>query len=483
MSKLPGILKNSLTYTFFNVLQKAISFFLLPLYTIYLTPSDYGIINVLTSAAALLTFFYTFSIQAASARFHYKYSKNTTLVKKIWGSNLLFIIINSIIWCVLSVLFYKYTIIYLIGEEIDFYPYVIICLINCAIAPIFQYYQVYLQTTQKSKHFALNSFINFVITVFLNITFVVFFKMEALGILYAMLITTILFALYSLWYLKKEVIIIWSGKILKKSLSYSIPLLPHTLSGWLNGMLDRIFINRLINLSSVGLYSISYQFGFLINIIAFGVNQAYSPWFFKNHNTIEGKEKIRIISDLCFIIICCIGFFIAIFSKEVLFFMTDVKYHSAWPVIIILVYANLFDTLYYLYVATLFLDKTKILSIISISISLVNCIINYYFISCFGYIGAAYSYLLTQAVLSYIVYILARKIRPDIKFNGRIHYLELLSSITLITPIIFTIDNDSVVINIALKLLVYMISCLWLIYLNFSTFKKVLNEYIPKKSN
>jgi len=393
MRKLPTIFKNSITYTFFNVLQKAISFFLLPLYTIYLTPSDYGIINVLTSATALLSFFYTFSIQAASARFHYKYRRNINLVKKIWGCNLIFIIINSIIWMILSILFYNYTLIHLIGKDISFTPYVLICFINCAIAPIFQYYQVYLQTTQKAKHFALNGFVNFIVVVFLNITFVVFLKMKALGILYAMLITTIIFSLYSLWYLRKEVILIYSNKILKKSLSYSIPLLPHTLSGWLNGMLDRIFINRIINLTSVGLYSISYQFGFLVNMIAFGVNQAYSPWFFKNHNSAEGIKKIQLISDICIAIICIIGFFIAIFSKEILFLMTDVKYHSAWPAIVILVYANLFDSIYYFYVSTLFLEKTKILSVISISCALLNCFLNILLISYYGYIGAAISLL------------------------------------------------------------------------------------------
>lgn len=87
--RIPSIAQNSAIYIVFNVLQRAINFFLLPLYTIYLTPEDYGTINVLTSTAALLTFLLTFSVQSASSRFHYKYKRSDSIIKTIWGSNLI----------------------------------------------------------------------------------------------------------------------------------------------------------------------------------------------------------------------------------------------------------------------------------------------------------------------------------------------------------------------------------------------------------
>lgn len=480
--KLPKILINSFIYTFFNVIQKAISFFLLPLYTTYLTPDDYGIVNVLTSTTALLTFLYTFSIQAASSRFHYKYNRNMKLVKKIWGANFIFLLLNSFVWVIITICTYNYILIYLIGDDISFMPCVLICLINGSLSPIFLYYQIYLQTSQKAKLFAINNFLYFVLALILNIVLVVFFEMKALGILCSMLTTTIVFSIYAFFYLRKEICLTLSWKIVKRSLQYSIPLIPHSLSGWLDGMLDRIFINRIINLASVGLYSISYQFGMVINMLGFGINQAYTPWFFKNHDSVEGRRKIVDVSDLAIAGLIFIGFFVALFSQEILVLMTAEKYHSVWPTIIILVFANLFDCLYYFYVAVLFLDKTKVLSCISISCSIINCVINYFLISHYGYIGAAFSFLFVQAVKSIIVYYFAKRTRSDIAFHGKKHYLELFIPLVCIFPIIY-IQTESFAFNILLKIIVSIIFLIIVCLLNVKIIKLIVYGNKNKTNN
>lgn len=471
----PRLLQNSIIYTFFNVIQKAIAFFLLPLYTAYLTPEDYGITNVLTTVTALLSYFYTFSIQSASCRFHFSYSKNQLLVKKIWGANFIFTVINSLFWFIISIILYKYSIIYLVGEEIPFYPYVIICLLNCAISPIFFYYQSYLQTTQQAKHFAINNLLYFTFTLLLTISFVVYLKMQALGVILSACIVTIIFSIYACYILRKKIVFNLSSKIISRSLKYSVPLIPHLLSGWLNGMLDRIFINRLINLSSVGLYSIGYQFGLIINMLAFGVNQAYSPWFFNIYNKKEEKYKITIVSDLTIAAISAIGFIIAIFSKEIVTLMTTEKYHDVWPSIIILVYANLINCLYYFYVAILFLQSTKRLSTITISCALINCITNYFLIKFWGYIGAAYSYFFVQFIKTIIIAFQSKKIQPDIIFNYKKHFCEA------IIPLIFILVYLSYPLSTSLKtfflkiiIILFFMSIFYI--LNSKSIKQIMYE-------
>lgn len=480
--RVPKLLVNSFIYTVFNVLQKAISFFLLPLYTIYLTPEDYGITNVLTSSAALLTFLYTFSIQAASTRFNFKYSKNPNLVKKIWGTNFVFILINSTFWVIITILTYHYTLIYLIGNEVEFVPYVLICLLNCALAPVFLYYQIYLQAKQQAKQFAINNFLNFLTSLLLNILFVVFFKLKALGVLLSMLIVTTLFGIYAIYRLYKDVSFCLKPKLLKISLQYSIPMIPHSLSGWLNGMLDRIFINRLVNLSSVGLYSISSQFGLIVNMLGFGINQAYSPWFFKRHGTDEGRKLISNVADLGIAGLSIVGFAISIFSSEILSLMTTSKYHEVWPSVILLVHANLFDCLYYFYVAVLFLDSTRLLSCISISAALLNCIVNYFLISHYGYFGASLSYLIVQILLSVFVFLSASRIRRDIQFRSKKHYAILFLSLFVSFEMNLFVFDDSI-LNLLSKsfLLVVFISIVYLI--NRSVINNLFYVFGLKKNN
>ena len=75
------LLKNSGIYVIVSMLQKCISFFLLPLYTAFLTPADYGILNVVSSISSLLSVFFLLSLNSAGARFYYTYLNDEQYVK------------------------------------------------------------------------------------------------------------------------------------------------------------------------------------------------------------------------------------------------------------------------------------------------------------------------------------------------------------------------------------------------------------------
>ena len=49
MSAKSKVLENSFLYTFSSLLAKAVGFLLLPVYTLFLTPEDYGITNLVNS--------------------------------------------------------------------------------------------------------------------------------------------------------------------------------------------------------------------------------------------------------------------------------------------------------------------------------------------------------------------------------------------------------------------------------------------------
>ena len=79
--QIPKILQNSAIYTIIMVLQKGISFFLMPLYTAFLSPSDYGILGIVSSVSSLMAVFITLGLEAAAASFlgiclHYKRSRS-----------------------------------------------------------------------------------------------------------------------------------------------------------------------------------------------------------------------------------------------------------------------------------------------------------------------------------------------------------------------------------------------------------------------
>lgn len=460
---IPKILTNSFVYTVLGVLQKAINFFLLPLYTIYLTPADYGVINVVMSIASFFSFFFTLSLQGASTRFNFKYADDSEKVRKIWGTNFLAICFNSLLWGILIFLTHRFVLDKISGD-IAFYPYLLIGLLTTLLSPLYLYYQAYLQAKQKALAFSINSLLFLFVTILSTILLVVFLRMEALGVLIANLIVNSIFVIYVIIVFSYKVRLRIDAELLKESLSYSLPLLPHNLSGWVNGMLDRLFINKLVNAASVGLYSIGNQFGFIINTLGLGINQAFVPWFFEKEKSEVGCKQIVHMANIGIGILLIISFSISIFAKEILFLMTSPSYHVAWKIIPVLCYANLFDCFYYFFVAVLFLNKTSHLSYVTFSSAIIGAIINYVFILNLGYMGAAYSLLFVQLVKSIVVLILSLKKRPDIDYKWKIYYSETVFSLVVFFFLNNYIDFQSLweIIGVKILLLLFFVVAVYL---------------------
>lgn len=59
---IPRILRNSGLYSFVSFLQKGAAFFLLPVYTAYLTPEDYGTLSVIQALVSFFLFFFFYRL-------------------------------------------------------------------------------------------------------------------------------------------------------------------------------------------------------------------------------------------------------------------------------------------------------------------------------------------------------------------------------------------------------------------------------------
>ena len=78
----------------------------------------------------------------------------------------------------------------------------------------------------------------------------------------------------------------------KYGLRLSIPLIMHTISLYVLGQSDRIFITKICGQEATGMYSLAYQYAALISLITNALNEAWNPWF---HDTYYEKkyEEIR----------------------------------------------------------------------------------------------------------------------------------------------------------------------------------------------
>ena len=276
MAKKSKVFKNSFLYTFSTLLIRAMSFLLMPVYTLFLTPEDYGVINLISSFIGVATFIVAFSLYSAIGRFYVEYRNDHKKLKRFYGTIITFTIISSTIFSVFFILF-KNIIIKFIFDGIEFFPMIFLALLILTFSSLYTIHQNILKGMQRGKKITILNLIVFITQASLNIIFIVYYKLGSIGMLLATFIINLGYCIYMIFDLKRYNLMEFciDRELLKESLQYSIPLIPHNLSTNIASFISRLFIKSNGSLSSVGLYSVASQFSGLIDVVQVSVNQAF----------------------------------------------------------------------------------------------------------------------------------------------------------------------------------------------------------------
>lgn len=484
------VLMNSGLYSITSIMQRALSFFLLPLYTLYLTPADYGIISLINSLTGVLTLFFTLSLGAAVSRFYYEYKENEDKLRSFWGTIVIFVITNSIVMGLILILL-KDVILMPFVKGIGFYPYIFIAILTVIVTPLYTIYQNILQIKQEAKHYSINSTLYFVVMIFLNIAFIVIFKLGALGQLLSYLFTGFVFSVYSIYILKKRNLIsfTFNSHYLVQSLKYSVPLLPHVMSGNIANFISRIFLNNIVSTANLGLFNVGSQFILVISTFQEAVNSAYVPWFYgtMSKGEVEHKKIITFV-DFLLRVNCIISLFVALFIKEIIQIMTPNIYLLAWSVVPIMLIAYQIHSIYLCYVNTLFYNKgaTRYIFLASITGNIVSIVFSALLTAKLGIMTPAIVLIIQKLITTGITIILSNKYeKVNFKFRRMIAYVIILmvgSYIGLIYDIHYPTANMNVA-NILYKLLIFLIVCFLLINKDYKFIRDNINILFKKKTN
>lgn len=481
--KIPKILQNSAIYTIITVLQKGISFFLMPLYTTFLNPADYGVLGVVSSVSTFLSVFITLGLEAAAARFYYKNNKNEELAKKVYGNVALVILANSMLWGSVFIGGHNWLVDPLVGE-IDFFPYVFIGILNVVVTPMYLLYQNYLQTKQNAIHYGIISLLCFIMQVTLTILSLTIYDLGVFGVLLSQLITSIVFFIFVLFAFLKKQSLRLEKTILNDCFKYSLPLLPHNLANWSNGTLDKLLVNGIRSQTDAGMYNIGQQYGSVMSIIANAVNNAYVPWFYEKVNEGDhGLKRIKQTADATICLISLIALAMSLFAEEIFDIMiSNPAYDGVWKIVPCIVFAYVFQSIYFFFVNVLFLKDTQVIFTITIAAVAVNIGLNLLLIPDFGFVGGAIACLFTYFIKSVMALVVSYIKNKNIKFNWLLMYSIALIALTIsLSSVIFYID--SFYVRIGAKFLIMVIFAL-IILLKYKTFLiSIYRKYVNKKTS
>lgn len=407
------VIKNSFFYITSSVLQKGIGFLLLPIYTSHLSRDDYGLVTIVTTITAVLSIVFSLGLPSALVRFYYEYKDQREQLNQY---------VSTILWVIGIVSFISITVIIvlnkifisIVASNVAFYPYFLLGLFIIMISPVYTLYQTLLQIRQEGRLYSINSFMFFLCNLVFTIIFVVFFKMKALGILTASGITTLIFSGYAVFQMRTYLSFSINLTLLRISINYSLPLLPHQLSSWVMSLIDRLLINNIVSLAMVGIYNIGFQFASILSIITMAVNQAYVPWFYSVLKEKSDRTKLLDFADSVITLYCFVAFCFSLLCYDILLVMVSKHFRAASIVIPFLLFSNVFGGVYYFFVNPLFYNYrgTKYIPLVTFISATIGVVLNLFFIPRFGVVGAASVSIITYLFASLMALFIGKRIEP-----------------------------------------------------------------------
>lgn len=465
------------------VLQKGISFFLMPLYTAFLSPVDYGILGVVSSISSFLSVFISLGLETAAARFYYKNNKDEGFSRRVYGNVSLVILANSLLWGSVFIGGHKWIINPIIGD-IEFFPYIFIGILNVIVTPMYLLYQSYLQTRQNADHYGINSLLCFLLQVTLTVLFLTVFKLGVFGVLLSQLITAIVFFIYVVVTFFRKQSLKLERPILIDCFKYSLPLLPHTLANWSNGTLDKLLVNGIRSQADAGMYNVGQQYGSVMSIVANAVNNAYVPWFYEKVN--EGKQGLKRIvqtADASICLVSLIAIAMSLFAEEVFSIMiSNPAYDGVWKIVPCIVFAYVFQSIYFFFVNILFLKDTKVIFTITITAVVVNIGLNLLLIPELGFVGGAIACILTYFVKSIMALIISSIKNKEIRFHWLLMYVIAFIALAISLSSI-SLTFESIWVKIGVKMLMMGLFALIMAIRYKSLLISLYKKYVKKTSS
>jgi O-antigen/teichoic acid export membrane protein len=411
---LKTIAKHTAIYSTADLLAKAVGFFLLPIYTRYLSPADYGILELLSVSLTIIIIFVQQGMHTSFFRgYSFDYKDNEEEKKEVVSTSYLYLLSSAFIFLGIATLFSR-QINNLLFQSKDYTLLVRLTFItgffNVLSTIPFQLFRAKLQSVK----FSLVSILRFLLNVSFNIYFILKLKMGLSGVVYGNLFTAILISILTFFLIYKNLSLKFSFSKLKSMLSYGFPLVPGGLSIWVLSVANRYFLERLSTTTELGLYSLGSRFSGILELLI--IQPFLTTWpsiYFPLAKEENAPPTFSRLTTYFLLIgsFCSLG--IIAISNPVLKIMAGQKFWGAYKVIPLLVFSVLLYGLFSLLNIGIFIQKkTKYNPLIIGIAAIFNLLLNYFLIPPYGMLGAAYATFFSYLLMDLLAYIINVRVYP-----------------------------------------------------------------------
>lgn len=396
-------LKNAGLYFLGSIVQSLLALVSQPIYSKYLSAEEFGVLGYFEAIKNLFTPFFVFGITSVYLMFYFKQSE-------VENKKLLFNL--TFYLCCFNTLgvFISYIIIYGYFRYMHVYiplnPYAWLVLVTLLLDNIRSIVLINFRIRKKALSFFTFSAINSVLNVGIGLWFVAVLNWGAEGRMLAPIISIILMLPVCIYILWKYTTVDFNYSVFLKAVKIAIPLVLASYAFIPITNIDRLFLERLQDLSELGLYNIGITIAGYVQTGFIALGLAFEPDVFKfvaekNNLKLLAVGLVMFVPYLIFVVV------FGLFSETVISILTSGRYVAAAQytnVAILAVFLmGIFSFFSKIFVAT---GNTKLNMWVNITGGISSFFIMYIAVNNYRFIGAAYGKVVIAIILVFISAIL-----------------------------------------------------------------------------
>jgi hypothetical protein len=284
-----------------SIVARVLGVLLLPLYTRYLTPSDYGLIETLIALSAVLTALVAQGMKSAFFRFYFDSAEPERR----------HLVVRTAFWYVMA----ASTVVTIAGARshpsllVLFGTHghrdlVIAAFVGLWAALNYEQMTSLFRVEQRSTAYVTATLANVAITIAATILLVVVFDKGPLGVLVGNFTGTLIVYAALLVYSRHALGLQFDRPLYRAMNRFGLPLVPSAVALWLTNFSDRFFLIKLADAHEVGLYSIGVRVASAIVLLLTAFRMAWPAFAYSIDDDREAQRTYSFVLTYV-VFVCC----------------------------------------------------------------------------------------------------------------------------------------------------------------------------------
>ncbi|MCP4614542.1 MAG: oligosaccharide flippase family protein [Planctomycetes bacterium] len=422
--------QQTIVYGLSGVLGRSASLLLVPLYLQFLSPTDYGVLAIISVTTSFLLALLQLSMKSAVFRF---YLDADTDKEKILISSTAFFLVVGISVAVLGVLGMNADILATILLDASAFSllfqlaFVRLLLSNIQAIPLALF-----RARGQAIRYVFVSLVGLVVSLLSSVFLVAVLQMGLTGVMLGTLIGAVVATLITLPEIIKSIHFTFSVNLSKRLLRFAIPLVFGAVPVMLIDMIDRYFLNWLSTTEQVGIYTLGYKFGMMTKlflVVPFAL--AWAPFAISIKDRSNARQTYQLAMIYFLLIGTALTLFISLPSRYVITWLAPEEFYSAWTVVpLVSVAYVVYGTFVILNVGVYLTRDTKFVTYSALAGLGINVGLCLFLIPMWGMMGAAWATVMAYLTMSLLMWRFSRRLYP-LSFDGwRIFKILVLGLVT-----------------------------------------------------